>query len=396
MTTTEQDSVQDAAEAPEEEPRPRALAYDGPTVRDDVRRWVRCVIPLAVALLVSVVARFAPSQVEEIYSRGIYPRVASLVEGPARSWAETRHAAGLSRTAPSFSEVLLLAVLLLVVLLLGHAAFKGIGTFVRRCFWVVGLAALSFVGLWGLNHARAPLAQTLHLDVSPVAVGELDQVADEMAIALTALLEQSIQPVDRESVPGRAAEAWARALGEVPSLGWQERAIVVGPKLSETIVSAGISGIFSPFSQEAHVAAHLPDPDLLFTALHEIAHVQGWAREDEANYLAWRVGSRSGDLDFERAALIISLAHVHRALEQADRELMAARWHDLDPRIKAQFSARAAFWGRERSMIASRAASAVNEVYLRSHGHGGVATYGRMVDLIVAEWRSGDRADVLR
>ncbi|MEM1448159.1 MAG: DUF3810 family protein [Planctomycetota bacterium] len=353
-------------------------------------------IPLAVALVLSVVARFVPAQVEEIYSRGIYPRLAGLVEGPARSWSEAKHAAGLSRTALSFSEVLVMGVLALVALFLTHAAFKGVGTFVRRAFWVVGLGSLSFVVLWGLNHAREPLAQTLNLDVSPVAVGELDRVADEMAIALSALLEESIEPVDRKAVPTRAAEAWALALEAIPSLGWQTRAIVVGPELSETLVSAGISGVFSPFSQEAHVAAHLPDPDLLFTALHEIAHVQGWAREDEANYLAWRVGSRSGDPDFERASLIIALGHVHRALEIADRELMAARWHDLDPRIKAQFSARAAFWGRERSMIASRAARAVNEVYLRSHGQAGVATYGRMVDLIVAEWRSGDRADVLR
>ncbi|MDG1050431.1 MAG: DUF3810 family protein, partial [Planctomycetota bacterium] len=150
--------------------------------------------------------------------------------------------------------------------------------------------------------------------------------------------------------------------------------------------------IFSPFTQEAHVAGHLPAPDLLFTACHELAHARGWAREDEANYLAWRVGSRATSSELRAAARLLTLGHVLAALGRADRGALVARLEGMDPQVEAAMVARARFWDRERSRTASRAASAVNDAYLRSQGQEGVASYGRMVDLLVAEWRAGGGA----
>ena len=184
-----------------------------------------------------------------------------------------------------------------------------------------------------------------------------------------------------------AAAAWGEALEREPILG-SGAGVLVRPVLSGAIVGAGISGIFSPFTQEAHVAAHLPEPDLLFTACHELAHAQGWAREDEANYLAWRVGSRSSSAELRAAARLLALGHVLGALGRADRARLAARVDGLDPRIRAAMEERAQFWDRERSPTASRAASVVNDAYLRAQGQEGVASYGRMVDLLVAEWRA--------
>ncbi len=346
-------------------------------------------MPLGLAVALSVGARFMPAQVEQFYSRGLYPRIAGLVDGPARSWTEKHHTVGLVEAGPSLAEVILLGVVVLSFVLLVHGFFRGIGTVIRRCLWIVGTASLLFVGSWGLNHAREPLSMTLGLEVAAVEAGDLDQIAGEMSAALSQMLAVPALDVNRSTVPRRTAEAWAEALEREPDLGWQPHALVVGPQLSGMLVTAGISGIFSPFTQEAHVAVHLPEADVLFTACHEIAHVQGWAREDEANYLAWRVASRSDDGALRRAALIIALSHVHSALERADKELMAKRWHDLDPLIKEQFAMRSEFWARERSVVAVRAASGVNDAYLRSQGQPGIASYGRMVDLIVAEWKSG-------
>ena len=159
--------------------------------------------------------------------------------------------------------------------------------------------------------------------------------------------------------------------------------------------SQRLRGIFSPFPQEAHVAGHHPEADLLFTACHEVAHAQGWAREDEAHYLAWRVGVRSPSPALRRSARLVALFHVLRALGRADPSRLRSRMEGMDPRILDAQAERARFWDRERSPAASRAASAVNEAYLRSQGQEGVASYGRMVDLLVAEWRaSGERFGV--
>ena len=210
---------------------------------------------------------------------------------------------------------------------------------------------------------------------------------------------EGLDRVERATEPAaalRAArDAWRQASEREPSLGVGTgvlagvlAGVLVRPALSGAIVSGGISGIFSPFTQEAHVAGHLPEPDLLFTACHELAHAQGWAREDEANYLAWRVGSRAADHSLRAAARLLALAHVLGALGRADRAVLVDRLEGLDPRIQEALEERARFWDRERSPAASRAASAVNDAYLRSQGQDGVASYGRMVDLLVAEWRA--------
>ena len=89
-----------------------------------------------------------------------------------------------------------------------------------------------------------------------------------------------------------------------------------------------------------------------------------------------------------KSALTMALVHVHRALRAADPLLQHQRAKSMDVRVVALIHARSAFWSKNRSRVASRAVGAVNDTYLKSQGHSaGVASYGRMVDLLVAELR---------
>ncbi len=85
---------------------------------------------------------------------------------------------------------------------------------------------------------------------------------------------------------------------------------------------------------------------------------------------------------------MLALHHVHRALRRADPLLQRKRALAFDVRIAALMEHRSAYWQKRRSPAASRAVGAVNNTYLKSQGHrAGVASYGRMVDLLVAELR---------
>ncbi|MEM9802448.1 MAG: DUF3810 domain-containing protein [Planctomycetota bacterium] len=388
MTATElgRDRGGAAPQYPAQPGRARAIPYDGPTSHDGLRHWFRAFAPLLIGLLISLLARLVPQQVESLYSRTVYPLFAGVLDGGARAWSD--RATGFDGAIqPSLSEVVVAVVAGIALLVLLHALFRDFGTLVRRAVWMFGVGYLCFIVLWGLNHARRPLAHTLSIEITEVSVEDLDRVAAYLADELAEALDEPHQPIDPVQLRERSAGAWREALDAEPALGWQRDPLVVTPFASVALASAGISGIFSPFTQEAHVAGHLPESDLAFTALHEIAHVQGWAREDEANYLAWRVGSRSSDHAFRRAALIHALWSVHSALRRSDPYLLAARREHLDPRIVELFKARAAFWAEERSYVVSSAVGAVNDAYLRTHGQPGVASYGRMVDLLVQELR---------
>jgi len=383
---------QQAAGDPPEGRRPSLLPRS-------IASWLVALTPWSATLLLTAVARSAPETVESLYSRGLYPGVAQAVAQAAHGWAALTGSELRGGPFLSLSEAGLLAMAVVGCWALRRGWRQGgAGAVARQVLAASGGGALVFLLLWGLNYSRLPLAVSLELEASGVTAAELDRVAADLEAQLAVDLE-GLDRVERATEPAaalRAArDAWRQASEREPSLGAGTgvlagvlAGVLVRPALSGAIVSGGISGIFSPFTQEAHVAGHLPEPDLLFTACHELAHAQGWAREDEANYLAWRVGSRAADHSLRAAARLLALAHVLGALGRADRAVLVDRLEGLDPRIQEALEERARFWDRERSPAASRAASAVNDAYLRSQGQDGVASYGRMVDLLVAEWRA--------
>ncbi|MEM8712556.1 MAG: DUF3810 family protein [Planctomycetota bacterium] len=343
-------------------------------------------------MAVGQAARAFPEAVEQHYARSLYPKIGAALNRAARGWESFvgLTPGDLSVRGTSLSEALVGLGVGALAVLLWRAGRRGVGALFRRVLVAAGLLYGAFLLTWGLNHARLPLASTLGLEPGGVTAQALNEVALELERDLRAeLLEYEDAGAAEASGWGAlAARAWAEALVDEPELGWQAEAVVRAPAASSILAAAGISGIFSPFTQEAHVAAGMPAVDLAFTACHEIAHAQGWAREDEANYLAWRVASRSSHAGLRRAGLALALVHVHRALRRADPKLQHARALALDVRIVTLLEERSAYWAGVRSQVAAGAAGAVNDAYLRSQGQRhGVASYGRMVDLLVAELR---------
>lgn len=376
-----------AAGAPEEGRRPPA--FDG---RGGLRPWLVSLVPLGAAAALATLARLSPGVVESAFSRGLYPPAARALRWASGLWDSLTGASVRPGPSPSLSEALIVAGAL-GLCLAARAAWRagGVGAAARLGLSCGGGLALAFMALWGLNYSRLPLASTLGLEVGGASARELGQVADALEAQLLVDLAAPGPPLSGPAAVEAARAAWQEALGREPVLG-SGACVVARPALSRGLVLLGISGIFSPFTQEAHVAGHLPEPDLLFTACHELAHAQGWAREDEANYLAWRVGRGASSPAVRRSARLLAYLHVLGALRQADPSGLRVRMESLPPALVEAMAARARFWDRERSPAASRAASAVNDAYLRSQGQAGVASYGRMVDLLVAEWRRAGAA----
>lgn len=365
-----------AAAASRGGPRPRAV-------------WLRALLPGLVAVGLTLVARAAPEKVEALYARGLYPRIAALVARGGAAWDRVLPQEGLGASRLALSELLLGLFVVWLTLKGWRTLRRGFGGLVRLSLATTGSLYLGFLLLWGLNHARLPLAETLRLKPAPVEATVLGRLADELGQSLAEDLASLEAPLVGADYRALAAEAWASRLREEPELGWNSAPVLRAPLLSRGLTAGGISGIFGPYTQECHVAAGLVPVDRAFVACHEIAHAQGWAREDEANYLAWRVGSRAESRHVRIGARALALRHVQSALFRANPELFREHARGLTPSVVELLEERRVFWEGARMETASRVASAVNDTYLRSQGHEGVASYGRMVDLLVAEWRAG-------
>ena len=151
-----------------------------------------------------------------------------------------------------------------------------------------------------------------------------------------------------------------------------------------------ISGIFSPFTFEAHVNAHESDALLAATAAHEGAHLRGFAREDEANFIAFLVCTMSDDAYVRYSGYVDVLNEVMNKLYSADTELYAAARLRMPEEIKAEYASYSAFFDKYRESTASKVSGTINDAYISSHGQpAGIKSYGLVVDLVVAYMLDG-------
>ncbi len=353
---------------------------------------LRTLAPLTAAAALYGAARAAPDATERLFVRGALPYVARGLAWPRDLWAR----AGLGG---SLAEVLLVLVSLALFVQALRTLRRGFGAFLRFTCVTFGIGALLFLVTFGLGHARRPLHELLAVPIAPAERGELHELARDLAGRSAELRARLAEDADGvvlrpNGAAQRAEEAFERACREHAALAGPG-AKVVAPRLSPLLVAARVSGIFSPFTREAHVVADLPPLMFGATALHELAHARGFAREDEANALAYLVGVESGDPYLEYSARALALVHSLRMLALTQPEEYTALVAELDPALLRDLAQQRSFWSRERSLLArgfGSLATATNDVYLRSMGaHDGVESYGRMLDLVLA-WRRAERS----
>jgi predicted membrane protein len=316
----------------------------------------------------------SPQTVEAVYSRSVYP----FLMAP---WSRLLSSVPIA-LAPWFALALIAAVVLCFL------------------FWPVGkaaaitgaslsvLVAWFFLG-WGMNYQRLSWGQSHGWTVSGGTVHQLETLAEhltERANALRgAMVERDSASWKSDGVRHAVTAAYSKAGSADPLLAgdWGD------PKafpFSDLMSWLGLSGIFIPFTGEPMVNVGPSDWQLPFTMAHEAAHLRGWAREDEANFLAFWVLRDNPDPMLAYSAWSSALLYVASALEGT--ELGAEAWKrvavKLSPEIKADWNRSFAYWDRYKGPV-REAAGAINDVYLKSQGQSdGIRSYGRMVDLLLA------------
>ena len=162
------------------------------------------------------------------------------------------------------------------------------------------------------------------------------------------------------------------------------------PMLSRFIMSnANIAGFFSPWTMEAHYNGDMPDNTVPFVINHELAHVSGHMREEEANFIANLASRNSEFADFQYSAVYVALSYTLQALR---RSVSPAQYNELfnllPQQIIRDFTASRAYWRQFEGPVADMQVR-VNDAYLRlNQQEDGVQSYGRMLDLLLAYYRT--------
>ncbi len=161
--------------------------------------------------------------------------------------------------------------------------------------------------------------------------------------------------------------------------------------LSSAMSYTHITGVYTFFTGEANINVAFPDYTIPFTAAHELSHQRGIARENEANFMAFIVCTRADDAYIRYCAYLNMYEYVSSALYRANSTLYAEAYATLPLCVRGELAAYSAFYERYRNSAASNVSEAVNDTFLKLHGTEGTQSYGMVVDLAVAYYKSNNQ-----
>ena len=334
--------------------------------------------------------------VEKVYSGKIYPVIAKILSAIS--------------SVVSFSvaeaAVLILAVLLILIFVirLCKLAFgKVLKRHINRVKFISFLISLGifagvmlnlFYCLWGFNNYRMKLADSMQLDVKPRSVDELAYACEDLAGKAAALREIVNEDDEGVYTIGEHKAAFESVKTAYENLGMQNQLFNIPvhrakPVFASKILSkTGIAGMYSPYTAEMNINVDQPDLYILADAAHETAHYMGFAREDEANFLAFYVSLFSENANFRYSAAMDALLTCSNKLYEQDADRYFELYENcFTEKMKRDLDSYREYFDKYKDDPVKAASEKVNDSYLKHNGQTeGIKSYGNAVDLILADY----------
>lgn len=343
-----------------------------------------------VGIVVQRLMAGAPLVAERVLSRGLF-RVVSVPIVRLTSWIPFSVTELLAVAAIPVAVVLLVRWIRSIRRTDSGRRSEAVGRALRRLLWTLSILLLAFMVLHGWNYTRMPLSESTQWKVRERSSDELARaavwLADRTSEARAEVLENTdgvmILRADMRETLAEAGTVFDETAERLPLL----EGPPVRPKgvlLSRYWSYTGITGMYFPFLVEANVNVDAPHSSLPNTMLHEIAHTRGFAREDEAGFLAYLTGTGSTSPDFRYSAFLHAFLSLSNQLYAYDENAWESAWEHISDAVQRDLAYQAAYWKQFEGPV-REVSEQVNNTYLEANLQtDGVRSYGRNADLILA------------
>ncbi|MCM1299724.1 MAG: DUF3810 domain-containing protein [Firmicutes bacterium] len=261
-------------------------------------------------------------------------------------------------------------------------------------FWLFGaVIALLLTFNCLVGYSRTPFSQYSGLILGKYTSEELkgltlDLIEEANKAAEEVILDgegRAVKPEDFSALAVKAMESLAEDYEVLKTYYPQPKGVAASPVMS----SFNLAGIYFPITVEANYNKAMPVSSQGFTACHELSHLSGFIREDEANFLAFAACRKSESPYFRYSGYLGALTYALNACYSAmDKEEYYSLCEKLSPVILAEYSYRSSYWEPYQKKVTYRVSTAVNDTYLKANNQtDGTKSYGRVVDLMLAEWK---------
>lgn len=249
----------------------------------------------------------------------------------------------------------------------------------------------------GINYYRQPFSASLDFKVQPSSVEELKK----LCVYLTQMVNETLpEAIEDGEEAGQSHFSSARQLNRDGVAAMEKLGSVYpglkgyypqpkGLLISEILSYQQLSGIYSPFTIEANYNGDMTAYNIPHTICHELSHLRGYMREDEANFIGYLACVGSDSLEYRYSGYLSGWIYAGNALAKVDMDAYRELAEQLSPQARADLKANNLFWDQYEGKVAETA-NKMNDTYLKANSQSdGVQSYGRVVDLMLAYyWES--------
>lgn len=202
---------------------------------------------------------------------------------------------------------------------------------VLLCVYVV------FLAFWGLNYSRKGIRYQLELEKPQYDTADLVKLQAYLLQEVNdakekVLLSDPTYPSDSK-IFKRAVIAYHQAQDSFPFLEYDI------PSIKSSLFGnlgnyLGFTGYYNPFTGEAQVNTTVPNFLLPEITVHEMAHQIGYAKENEANFISFLVGTHCEDALFRYSSYLDLFMYTNAQVSYIDSTAGNTALKLLIPEIK--------------------------------------------------------------
>lgn len=267
------------------------------------------------------------------------------------------------------------------------------------------LAYIIFMLFWGLNYYRQGIPAQLGLEVKEYSVQDLFDLTIVLQHRLNGYAEkvdslQRLQLDNTSFLTQKGQEAYRFAatqsftVPQYPFLAYSHSSIK--PSLFTPVGHFfGFTGYYNPFSAEAQIKTDIPVFLKPFVVTHEMAHQLGYAKENEASFVAYLACKSSTDANFLYSAYFeLYRDAIIECRQTPNKELNKRIQSNVHPRIRYDTHDLQAYLLRSQNFIEPFMGGVYDRYLKLNNQPKGKATYDEVIAYMVAYMKKFGKAAI--